>query len=164
VGVGIFLNGNLGFEGVSWNNATQSLFVGKEKYPVRVFSLQGLAPESDQPVNLQIHEWQPKVPPTRFMRDLSSLSLHDRSGHMLLLSDESALVAEYNKEGALVSLMPLWRGWHGLAHSIPQAEGVTVDHRGILYIVSEPNLFYRFERDGEAGEAQKTNSCPAVQS
>jgi uncharacterized protein YjiK len=148
LGLGILLNGNLGFEGVSWNGGRNLLFVAKEKSPPRVFHIEGLLPETrpGAPMNLQIHEWRPEVDPGRFLRDLSSLSLHDQSGHLLILSDESRILAEYSKAGELISLMPLWRGWHGLERTIPQAEGVTVDAQGTIYIVSEPNLFYRFER------------------
>jgi uncharacterized protein YjiK len=62
------------------------------------------------------------------------------------LSDESRLLVEYDADRELIGIMPLWRGWHGLDRSIPQAEGGTVDPEGNIYIVSEPNLFYRFRR------------------
>lgn len=91
------------------------------------------------------------------MRDLSSLSLHDQTGHMLVMSDESKLLAEYSKAGELISIIPLWGGWHGLEHSIPQAEGVTVAPDGTIYIVSEPNLFYRFERPSSKRRTLETS-------
>jgi uncharacterized protein YjiK len=151
--LGVLLNGNLGFEGVAWNSGRDLLFVAKEKAPSRIFHIAGLLPDSrDKPLNLQIQEWRPKVDPGRFLLDLSSLSLHDRTGHLLVLSDESRFLAQYSKTGELVSMMPLWRGWHGLKRSIPQAEGVTTDAQGALYIVSEPNLFYRFEPSQDAAD------------
>jgi uncharacterized protein YjiK len=155
LGLGFLLNGNLGFEGVSWNGGRNLLFVAKEKSPTRIFHIEGLPPGTRPgvPTNLQIHEWRPKDDPGRFLRDLSSLSLHDQTGHLLILSDESRLLAEYSKGGELVSMMPLWRGWHGLGRSIPQAEGVTIDPWGTIYIVSEPNLFYRFEKEESAFQA-----------
>jgi uncharacterized protein YjiK len=141
--LGVLLNGNFGFEGITWNRHTRQLFVAKEK-PPRIFEIHKLArPGHGDAVDLNIREWSK---PIAFMRDLSSLSLNDKNGHMLILSDESRLLAEYNKEGELLGLLSLWRGWHGLKRSIPQAEGVTVAPDGTIYIVSEPNLFYRFER------------------
>jgi len=101
-------------------------------------------------INLQINEWRPRQNFQHFMCDLSPLSSEDQSGHLLLLSDESRLLAEYNTEGELVGLMPLWRGWHGLATSIQRAGGVAVGRDGTIYIISEPNLFYRFERKNAA--------------
>ncbi|ETC69015.1 MULTISPECIES: SdiA-regulated domain-containing protein, partial [Salmonella] len=43
-------------------------------------------------------------------------------------------------------VMSLHRGLCGLRSDIPQAEGITSDDRDTLWIVSEPNLFYRFTR------------------
>ena len=42
--------------------------------------------------------------------------------------------------------MTLLGGFNGLKKTIPRAEGVTMDEAGTLYMVSEPNLFYRFEK------------------
>ncbi|MDR2688616.1 MAG: SdiA-regulated domain-containing protein [Azoarcus sp.] len=149
LGLGILQSGNFGFEGISWDEENHRLFVAKEKSP-RVFEIDGLPPlmdGSDKEMDLQIHEWQPRQHFRYFMRDLSSLSRSNQNGHMLLLSDESRLLAEYSGEGELVGLMPLWRGWHGLATFVPLAEGVTVGRDGTIYLISEPNLFYRFERN-----------------
>ncbi|MDR2165772.1 MAG: SdiA-regulated domain-containing protein [Zoogloeaceae bacterium] len=147
LGLGILLNGNLGFEGVSWDEKMRRLFVAKEKSPMRIFSIDGATQwRKGNVLDLQIREWSPRRPSALFVRDISSISLHDRTGHLLLLSDESRLLVEYGSKSELVSFMPLWRGWHGLKHSIPQAEGVAVDDADAIYIISEPNLLYRFER------------------
>jgi uncharacterized protein YjiK len=146
LGLGVLQNGNLGFEGVTWNESRHRLFVAKEKTP-RVFEIDGLPRLMEgQGANLQIREWQPQQPFWRFLRDLSSLSRHDENGHMFLLSDESKMLAEYDEKDRLVGIMPLWRGFHGLTASVPQAEGVAVGRDGAIYLISEPNLFYRFER------------------
>jgi len=149
LGLGILQSGNLGFEGISWDEKNHRLFVAKEKQP-RVFEIDGLPRlmdgQGNGEMNLQIHEWQPRQHFRHFVRDLSSLSSDEQSGRILLLSDESRLLVAYSAEGELIGLMPLWRGWHGLQASIPQAEGVAVGRDGTIYIISEPNLFYRFER------------------
>ena len=146
LGLGVLQSGNLGFEGVTWDENRHRLFVAKEKTP-RVLEIDGLPRLMEgQGANLQIREWQPRQPFWRFLRDLSSLSRHDESGHMFLLSDESKMLAEYDEKDRLVGLMPLWRGFHGLTANVPQAEGVAIDRDGTIYLISEPNLFYRFER------------------
>ncbi|EMK6321008.1 SdiA-regulated domain-containing protein [Salmonella enterica] len=43
-------------------------------------------------------------------------------------------------------VMSLRRGHCGLRRDIPQAEGIASDDWDTLWIVSEPNLFYRFTR------------------
>lgn len=81
-----------------------------------------------------------------FINDLASVTTHAPTGNLLLLSEESAMVVEYDPRGMPVSLLPLWRGLHGLARKIPQPEGLALAPDGSLFIVSEPNLFYRFEK------------------
>ena len=151
VGLAIDLTRNLGFEGVSWDAANRRLYVGKERSPMRVLTVDGLETlVNGQRIDLQIGEWKPPRARTLFMRDLSSLSAHEATGNILLLSDESALIVEYAPDGTPVSMLPMWRGLHGLRRSVPQAEGLAIGPDGTLYVLSEPNLFYRFERNDPA--------------
>jgi len=81
-----------------------------------------------------------------FVRDISSLHFDQYRKHLLVLSDESHLLLELSKEGKAISSMSLLAGQHGLKNMIMQAEGMTMDKKGGLYIVSEPNLFYVFRK------------------
>ena len=56
---------------------------------------------------------------------------------------------ELNADGEPISSLSLLRGQHGLKRSVPQAEGLTSDDEGNLYLVSEPNLFYVFKKKAE---------------
>lgn len=56
---------------------------------------------------------------------------------------------ELNAEGKPISTLSLLRGQHGLTRSVPQAEGVASDDAGNLYLISEPNLFYVFRKQGD---------------
>jgi len=138
---------NSSFEGVSWDSAQNRLFVVKEKLPLRVLVISGLdAFSASTGFNIDIAEWTSSSAAALFMSDLSSLTLHEPTGHLLLLSDESALVVEYAADGRPISMLPLWRGFHGLQRKVPQPEGLAVGPDGAIYVLSEPNLFYRFER------------------
>ena len=81
------------------------------------------------------------------MRDISSLSIDARTGHALVLSDESRMLLEIDRAGQPVSFLSLSAGRNGLSNSIKQAEGVTMDEEGNIYIVAEPNLFYVFSKE-----------------
>ncbi|MEH6466933.1 MAG: SdiA-regulated domain-containing protein [Porticoccus sp.] len=41
-----------------------------------------------------------------------------------------------------------WKFASRLTESIPQAEEITLDNNGTLYVLSEPNLFYTFHFNG----------------
>lgn len=139
---------NKGFEGLSWDGAGRRLLVVKEQDPMRLLAVEGFVDARPQtPLNIRITEVKPSESPRLFMSDLSSLALHDPTGHMLLLSDESRMLVEYDAAGKPLSLLGLWLGMSGLQASVPQAEGLAVDDARRLYIVSEPNLFYRFVRE-----------------
>lgn len=147
--LGIGLNGNKGFEGLAYDSAGQRLFVAKERDPIRIYEIHGF-PQRDpeQPFAVHVVDNQQRDAGL-FVRDLSSLQFDERSGHLLALSDESRLVLELNVEGKPISSLSLLRGRNGLKRSVPQGEGIAMDNQGTLYLVSEPNLFYRFSKPAQ---------------
>lgn len=146
--LGLGLNGNKGFEGLAYDSQGRRLFVAKERDPLRILEITGF-PGAEQRLNLHVAD-DLKRDRRLFVRDLSSLQFDERSGHLLALSDESRLVVELDVDGRPISTLSLLRGMHGLKRSVPQAEGLAMDETGELYLVSEPNLFYRFTK--KAGE------------
>ncbi len=147
--LGIGRNGNKGFEGLAYDAKNQRLLVAKERDPVRIFEVLGF-PHVDEskPLALQVNT-DPKRDARLFVRDLSSLDFDAATGHLLALSDESRLVIELNAEGKPISTLSLLPGQHGLQRSVPQAEGIATDDDGNLYLISEPNLFYVFRKQGD---------------
>ncbi|HBX57739.1 SdiA-regulated domain-containing protein [Pseudomonas sp. UBA2684] len=145
--LGIDLGGNQGFEGAGYDRAGDRLFVVKEHSPRKLYEIRGLKSSLQGAFNLEVidrDEWiQSKV----FATDLSSVHYDEQTGHLALLSDESKLLMELDGDGKLISFRSLLGGFAGLEDSVPQGEGLTFDDRDNLYLVSEPNLFYRFERD-----------------
>lgn len=133
-------SGNKGFEGIAWDARTHSLMLGKERSPMGLFSLP--FPGEDGAAGVM----QPFGYGNLGLRDISSLSIDTRTGHALVLSDESRMLLELDRGGQPVSFLSLSAGRNGLAHSIEQAEGVTMDDDGNIYIVAEPNLFYVFRK------------------
>jgi len=134
-------SGNKGFEGIAWDSLNQRLLLGKERGPLGLFSLP-FPGEDGAAGTLQA------LPSKRaFVRDISSLSFDARTGHSLVLSDESRLLLELDEQGEPVSFISLIGGLNGLHQSIKQAEGVTMDAAGNIYIVGEPNLLYVFSKD-----------------
>lgn len=144
--LGIGLNGNKGFEGLAYDSVGQRLFVAKERDPIRIYEIHGFPRRDPQePFAVHVVDNQQRDAGL-FVRDLSSLQFDERSGHLLALSDESRLVLELNVEGQPISSLSLLRGRNGLKRSVPQGEGIAMDSQGTLYLVSEPNLFYRFKK------------------
>ncbi|KAB0497647.1 SdiA-regulated domain-containing protein [Pseudomonas vancouverensis] len=129
---------NKAFEGVTWDARNQRMMLGEERPPALfVWNGDGKTLTGDK-VKLASHALD--------MRNLSALAIDPRTGHMLVLSADSHLLLELDKKGEQVSFITLLRGFNGLKNTIPRAEGVTMDEEGNLYMVSEPNLFYRFEK------------------
>ena len=130
---------NKAFEAITWDARNQQLLLGEERPPA-LFTW-----KSDRSQTLK-GDKQKLASDELDIRNLSALEIDPRTGHTLLLSADSHLLLELDEKGGQVSFMTLLGGFNGLKDTIPRAEGVTMDEAGTLYIVSEPNLFYRFEK------------------
>lgn len=132
-------NQNKAFEAVTWDKRTQQLVLGEERPPAlftwKSDGSQSLTGDKQKLASKELD-----------MRNLSALAVDPRTGHLLVLSADSHLLLELDEKGDQVSFMTLLGGFNGLKDTIPRAEGVTMDEDGNLYVVSEPNLFYRFEK------------------
>lgn len=145
--LGLQRGDNQGFEGVGYDRAGDRLFVVKEHSPRKLYEIRGLKASIQGEFNLEVIDREAWLEHKVFASDLSSVHYDERTGHLALLSDESKLLMELDGNGKLISFRSLLGGFAGLQDSVPQGEGMTFDERGNLYLVSEPNLFYRFQRD-----------------
>ena len=130
---------NKAFEAITWDARNQQLLLGEERPPALfTWKSDGSQTLKGDKQKLDSDELD--------LRNLSALAIDPRTGHTLVLSADSHLLLELDEKGEQVSFMTLLGGFNGLKKTIPRAEGVTMDEAGTLYMVSEPNLFYRFEK------------------
>ena len=144
--LGLNRSGNKGFEGLAYDSVGKRLFVAKERDPMLIYEVRGFPQDNPQQPYATHVVTNPRRDARIFVRDLSSLQFDERTGHLLALSDESKLLLELDLEGRPISTLSLKKGKHGLTRSVPQAEGITMDDEGTVYVVSEPNLFYVFKK------------------
>ncbi len=161
IALGINAGKNKGFEGVAWQQGDANVWVAKERDPMTLYRINGFTNKGvDANIQIDLAE-DINTAVSWDNSDLSGLHFDNRSGNLLVLSDQSALLTEMSLDGEVVSSLGL-----GLISSVPggirQPEGVTMDDEGNVYIVSEPNLLYRFTpgEQGTAarGQAEKTQS------
>jgi len=131
---------NKAFEAIVWDARNQQMLLGEERPPA-LFTW-----KSNDNGQTLAGDKQKLDSDELDIRNLSALAIDPRTGHTLVLSADSHLLLELDEKGEQVSFMTLLGGFNGLKKTIPRAEGVTMDEAGNLYMVSEPNLFYRFEK------------------
>ena len=144
--LGIDAGGNKGYEGLAYDTVGKRLFIAKEREPVQIIEVRGFPKAAgDAPSVIEVTSDE-KRNARLFVRDLSSLQFDERSGHLLVLSDESRQIVEIDTQGRPIGSASLTAGNMGLKKDVPQAEGIAMDDQGTLYVVSEPNLFYVFRK------------------
>ena len=138
--------GNKGFEGIAWNGNARRFTVVKERSPLAIYEIRLPSGDGSSPPSLEVTRPPGIDPEALYLKDLSGLHFHEATGNLLMISDESRLLAEVDPQGKQVSFLELSKGFSGLTADVPQAEGVAMDGAGTIFVISEPNLFYAFRK------------------
>lgn len=136
---------NYGFDGLGYDLKRDRLYIAKEHSPRALYRISGLnnlqSPESRGLRIENFSYWLDDIP---FATDLSSVEVDSASGRVFLLSEESQMIVQLDGDSGegrgMLSLSP--KG----GKPMPRPEGVATDDMGNIYIVSEPNLFYRLRK------------------
>ncbi len=126
---------NTGLEGLCYEKKEDVFYAVKEKYPRKIYRFPANPKKTiadvKHPWNIQEHSMS--------MSDLSGIVFDENSGHLLILSHESKCIVECTPAGKEIGRLKL--------PGIPQAEGIAIDSSGRLFICSEPNMLYIFDKD-----------------
>lgn len=120
---------NSGLEGVAYSEAKNLVYVTKEKHPPRLYSV--IPDNSGNPVQFEKNKPFNIEENPGDAADLFALS----DGNFLVLNQELDKLIGYDPRGKVLSERTL---------GMNQAEGVTVDSSGCIYVVGEPKQFCVF--------------------
>lgn len=129
---------NKGLEGTAWDAKNERLYAAKERKPIVIKEVEMSKNGITRALPSAI---------TASVSDVSGLEYHAPTDSLLVLSDESKMILEVSSEWRVRDRLFLTAEWSGLRDDIPQPEGIAMDNENNLYIVSEPNLFYKFSCD-----------------
>lgn len=129
---------NKGLEGTAWDAKNERLYAARERKPIMIKEVEMSKNGITRALPSAI---------TASVSDVSGLEYHAPTDSLLVLSDESKMILEVSSEWRVRDRLFLTAEWSGLRDDIPQPEGIAMDNENNLYIVSEPNLFYKFSCD-----------------
>lgn len=129
---------NKGLEGTAWDAKNERLYAAKERKPIMIKEVEMSKNGITRALPSAI---------TASVSDVSGLEYHAPTNSLMVLSDESKMILEVSSEWRVRDRLFLTAEWSGLRDDIPQPEGIAMDNENNLYIVSEPNLFYKFSCD-----------------
>ena len=133
---------NVGLEGLSFDKQNRRFFIVKEKNPRKFFHVT-LGPDKNSVPTID-EPWKGRLKHLA-QKDLSGVHFHSATKQLLIMSHESRNIVQCSLDGRPVARLSLAAGSAGLKRDIPQAEGIAMDDRQTLYVLSEPNLFYVFK-------------------
>ncbi|HAF1712783.1 TPA: YjiK family protein [Salmonella enterica] len=133
---------NKGLEGTAWDAKNERLYAARERKPIMIKEVEMSKNGITRALPSAI---------TASVSDVSGLEYHAPTDSLLVLSDESKMILEVSSEWRVRDRLFLTAEWSGLRDDIPQPEGIAMDNENNLYIVSEPNLFYKFSCDIQNG-------------
>ena len=139
-------SGNMGPEGLGYDPTGSRFFIVKQMQPQQLYQV--LFPTGLDGSYVVSTPWS-IGDSLAGMIDLTGVFYDTKTGHLLVLSHASSRLVEFSMDGTEISHLSFQAGHAGLTETIPQAEGVTMDVDGNLYICSEPNLFYVFSKSGQ---------------
>ena len=136
---------NYGFNGLGYDLKRDRLYLSKEHSPralYRISGLNNLQASDSRGLRIEnISHWLNDVP---FATDLSSVEVDPATGRVYLLSEESQLIVQLDGDSGdgkgMLSLSTKGN------KPLPRPEGIATDDEGNIYIVSEPNLFYKLKK------------------
>ncbi|MFT5125948.1 MAG: hypothetical protein ACI9QL_000192 [Candidatus Omnitrophota bacterium] len=128
-----------GLEGISYDVATDTLYVVREADPKEVYTIHDASSAA------------PRVAPAPLLLkavdaldDLSDILYSADEKLLYIISDRSKAFVRIRPDGSVLDQLSLKKDHLGLKKTIKDAEGITRDHRGYLFICSEPRQIHVF--------------------
>lgn len=120
-----------GLESLAYDARLKAFWTAKEKRPEKIYFI-SLKPEARRsfPAN---EPW-----PVEYLglKDISGIFPLPNQNNLLILSDRSSQIIQVNVEGKIKGHLKL----SNRNYKIKNAEGITVDKFGVLYVCAEPNI------------------------
>ena len=124
---------DFGFEGITYDALNDWFYIVKEAEPMAVYRVR------DEGTNIVTEElFEAETMLCRWATDLSGIHFDPLTEHLLILSDEAAVVQECDLQGNVVNLFSV---------DHVQPEGIVLSEGGTdMYIVGEPHEIERFTK------------------